>query len=343
MRTFPAQPNKEEVEKIYNACREYLNNVEKYLKLPKKQVLEELFKIKDIRKLKAEIIKYKWGVLEALESYVEFPAYLFKEKLFSARVPRGNQNKEAVKNNALLIKRAVAIQTAFDENLGKEPKLEKLKEIWQQGLLTFLKELEVEIKTQNILESLEQALTKNNIFIFYFQGATISGLATKNFIFINENESLGRQIWTLFHELLHIIYNDFAFRTPGDSKETKHEEEVGDFLLEIFLPKPVNKIVDSKNLEEVAKTIANRHPLKLNKYAIKKWLSKKTNIKLKFEPFNKIKTKNSYKGKGFRLRPSKAYLDLIEPFKKRDLEVYAALQGLSLEELLMEQPETLKI
>jgi hypothetical protein len=94
MKTFPTPQNKIENQKIYETCREYLINVEKYLKIPKKQILEKVFRIQNVRQLRILIETYKWGILEALESYVEFPAYLFDERLFSARLPKTEKDEK---------------------------------------------------------------------------------------------------------------------------------------------------------------------------------------------------------------------------------------------------------
>jgi len=342
MGKFTVQSYEAKINEIYETCREYLNNVDKYLKIPKKQILEHVFQIQDIRLLKKEIEKYKWGVLEALESYVEFPAYLFKEKLFSARAPRGKQSRKFIRNNILLIKKAVAIQETFSENFAKEPELEFLKNLWKGKLEAFLTEVRLEINSSINLEALEQFLAKRNIFIFYFYGATISGLATKNFIFINGGESKARQIWTLFHELLHILNRDFAFRTPGDKKESQHEEEVGSFLIEDFLPKHINDI-KPEEVDYIVEEVFEKNPLKIHKYAIEKWISKKIKRRLKFERFYKRGKKQNLKEEEFKLIPSQSYLELIDSIKGEDLEVYASLLGLSLEELLMEQPDILEV
>ena len=339
MKRFPAYVEQKEYEEIYEACREYLKNVEIYLKLPKKQILDEVFKIKDIRHLKSKIKKYKWGVLEALESYIQFPAYLFKKQLFSARVPAGSQDIDTIKNNALLIKKAVTIQEIFDQIFKKEPDLNFFKELWQKKFIAFIENLGLRTENKISLKDFEEFLAKGNIFIFYFRGATISGLATKNFIFINNEESKARQYWTLFHELLHLLNKDFAFRTPRDKKEAKHEEEVGRFLIEDFLPKPVENI-SIKEIDQIAEQIFKNHPLKLHKYAIKKWISKKIGKKLKYERFNKKSRKQP--NRNFILIPSQSYLQLIEPIKNEDLEIYASLQGLSLEELLTDNPGILE-
>jgi hypothetical protein len=267
---------------------------------------------------------------------------LFDERLFSSRLPKTEKDEKIRRNNILLIKKAVAIQNNFNEIFAKEPNLEDLRSIWNKRLNYFLNKLrnELRLKISKIdFEVFEQFLAERNIFIFYFSGATISGLATKNFIFINKGESKSRQVWTLFHELLHILNEDFSFRTPHDKRESSHEEEVGSFLIEDFLPKEIGNIKPNE-VDNIVEEVFKKHPLKIHKYAIKKWISKKLGIKPKFERFNKKDGKSVLKEKyDFKLIPSQPYLQLIEPFKKKDLEVYAALQGLSLEELLIEQPE----
>lgn len=86
------------------------------------------------------------------------------------------------------------------------------------------------------------AFNINNLTVFWFpMGDEISGCCCKtdedNVIFINTDKSLGRQNFTLAHEIYHLLYeNSGDFIVCGFNNHTQSEIEADEFAAHLLMP-----------------------------------------------------------------------------------------------------------
>lgn len=114
------------------------------------------------------------------------------------------------------------------------------------------------------LRSLIQTNMKNLTVLWFPMKTNISGCCSKtdedNIIFVNTNHTIGRQNFTLAHELYHLLYDDIGeFVVCGVNTNSESEKNANDFASALLMPdsalywfKNKNNI-DDWSLEDVIK------------------------------------------------------------------------------------------
>ena len=114
------------------------------------------------------------------------------------------------------------------------------------------------------LRSLIQTNMKNLTVLWFPMKTNIGGCCSKtdedNIIFVNTNHTIGRQNFTLAHELYHLLYDDIGeFVVCGVNTNSESEKNANDFASALLMPdsdlywfKNKNNI-DDWSLEDVIK------------------------------------------------------------------------------------------
>ena len=204
--------------------------------------------------------KYGWGLLEGVESKIglTYELYLKLHGSISTRIRSKRNFSPAV---AKFVNRMVSIAESFEEEVGLKPDLGELGRLMEGGFSRF--------PAKDFNEIL-CFLAERNVFVVKAKLPALSGLAVKNFIAINDVETKERKLWSLFHELLHLIKKETGFRTVNSPEEREHEEEVAKFFFEGTAP----ELQDPLTFKEVQK-IYKQLNLPVSSWSLAKWYKQK--------------------------------------------------------------------
>jgi len=219
------------------------------------------------QKAKEEILKkYEWGAILYLEDLIGF-SYETLEKLNTSSSLRASKYMTDVDVHAVNV--ILTINNTFHRYIGEKVNLPALKK--------FLGNSVQDTKVKNFRE-LVSKLAQFNLFVVQGTLENVSGFSIDNFILINQYEKEERKLWTLIHELFHIVKQEYGFRKLRNQKERDHENEVADYIF-----RGVNLPQKQVTLKEVRK-IKESLPLDISLNALIKFYKQRGLYIDKFDP-----------------------------------------------------------
>ncbi len=191
------------------------------------------------RNAKEKIIKnYQWGAILFLEDLIGFSYndLIKMTKSASLRASKFLSDKDVHVINTLL-----TVNKNFETCTDLKPDLEGIRKLMGN---TFV---DTGVKT---FRELVSKLAGFNIFAVKGALENVSGFTYGNFILINTYEKEERRLWTLIHEVFHILNGEHGFRKARNYREILHENEVADYIFKgLNLPEDFVTLEDIKRIK----------------------------------------------------------------------------------------------
>ena len=279
---------------------DFLLNVAENLRNVKKREIANKFGYKRLtEKAKKEIIqKYKWGAILFLEDLIGFSYETLKQLNTSSSLRASKYMTDIDVHTVNVI---LTINSSFHRYIEERVKLQALKE--------FLGESFQDTKVKNFRE-LVSKLTHFNLFVAQGTLENVSGFSIGNYILINQYEKEERKLWTLIHELFHIVKQEYGFRKLRNPKEIDHENEVANYIFKgLKLPE---KQVTLKEVKKIRKSL----PLDISLNALIKFYKQRGLYIDRFDPSrrgnNNTKNEENHEREAVKIKFPYEYLEFLE-------------------------------
>ncbi len=191
------------------------------------------------RNAKEKIIKnYQWGAILFLEDLVGFSYddLVKMTKSASLRTSKFLSDKDVHVINTLL-----TVSKNLERYTNLKPDIEGIRKLMGNTLV------DTGVKT---FRGLVNKLADFNVFVVKGALENVSGFTYGNFILINTYEKEERQLWTLIHEVFHILKGEHGFRKARNYQEVYHENEVADYIFKgLNLPEDFMTLKDIKHIK----------------------------------------------------------------------------------------------